>query len=405
MSAPTTAPDDNGEVVTITGLPLTPDFAAWPVTHRIDRAASESRALRIEWNDGRLSRFHFRWLRDACPCAECLNPITREQIFDISTVAPDVSAVAADVDVTGALAITWSDGNHRSRFHPGWLRAHDYSNHAPLAARSRAVTTWGAEFVGRIPSFDGIGVLEDERGLYKWLLALREFGLTRLCGVPTDERAIERVAARIGVIRETNFGRTFDVCAKTSPDSNAYTAVALPLHTDLPTREVQPGIQMLHCLVNEASGGESVMVDSFRLAEVLERDHPSAFEVLARVPLDYTNRAKQTDYRWRAPMIALDESGHVTELRPGANLRAPVTAPFDEMDTVYDGIQTFFRLTRDDALRAVFPIHEGDLLAFDNRRVLHARTAYDTSGGERRLKGCYLDRDELPSRIRVLERG
>ena len=74
------------------------------------------------------------------------------------------------------------------------------------------------------------------------------------------------------------------------------------------------------------------------------------------------------------------------------------------MDALYDAIQIFVGLTRDDRLRAEFPIRTGDLLAFDNRRILHARNAYDPSTGERHLRGCYLDRDELHSRIRWLER-
>ncbi len=216
--------------------------------------------------------------------------------------------------------------------------------------------------------------------------------------------AIERVAARIGVIRESNFGRVFDVKSKTDPDSNAYTPVGLLPHTDLPTRETQPGIQMLHCLQNTARGGESVMVDGYRLAATLRQEQPAAFDVLTRIPIDFTNRAVDSDYRWRAPMIALDDSGAVTELRPGVSLRAPVDAPFDEMDALYDSIQAFVRLTRDPRLRAVFPIRPGELLAMDNRRVLHARNAYDAGSGERHLRGCYMDRDELLSRIRVLER-
>jgi|TARA_B110001454_G_scaffold91195_2_gene86971 gamma-butyrobetaine dioxygenase len=40
-------------------------------------------------------------------------------------------------------------------------------------------------------------------------------------------------------------------------------------------------------------------------------------------------------------------------------------------------------------------------MAFDNQRVLHGRTAYTT--GARHLQGCYVDKDSLHSRIRVLE--
>jgi len=40
-------------------------------------------------------------------------------------------------------------------------------------------------------------------------------------------------------------------------------------------------------------------------------------------------------------------------------------------------------------------------MAFDNQRVLHGRTACTT--GARHLQGCYVDKDSLHSRIRVLE--
>ena len=102
--------------------------------------------------------------------------------------------------------------------------------------------------------------------------------------------------------------------------------------------------------------------------------------------------------------VALDDHGAVRELRPGALLRAPVNVPYEQMEAVYDGIQTFFRLTNDHTLHAVFPFRPSDLVAFDNRRVLHARNAYDTRNGERHLQGCYIDQDELLSRLRVLER-
>ena len=44
----------------------------------------------------------------------------------------------------------------------------------------------------------------------------------------------------------------------------------------------------------------------------------------------------------------------------------------------------------------------GDLLLFDNERVLHGRAG--ESIGERHLQGCYADRDGLKSTLAVLER-
>jgi gamma-butyrobetaine dioxygenase len=45
------------------------------------------------------------------------------------------------------------------------------------------------------------------------------------------------------------------------------------------------------------------------------------------------------------------------------------------------------------------------MLTFDNRRVLHGRTAFDPNSGPRHLQGTYLDRDLVLSRLRVLDRA
>jgi gamma-butyrobetaine dioxygenase len=51
-----------------------------------------------------------------------------------------------------------------------------------------------------------------------------------------------------------------------------------------------------------------------------------------------------------------------------------------------------------------FPFKAGDLIIFDNRRILHGRTAYDPNSGDRALRGTYLDRDDVLSKIRQLQR-
>ena len=50
-------------------------------------------------------------------------------------------------------------------------------------------------------------------------------------------------------------------------------------------------------------------------------------------------------------------------------------------------------------------LEPGQMLTFDNRRVLHGRTAFDPNSGPRHLQGTYLDRDLVLSRLRVLERS
>ena len=48
-----------------------------------------------------------------------------------------------------------------------------------------------------------------------------------------------------------------------------------------------------------------------------------------------------------------------------------------------------------------FRLEAGQLMVFDNQRILHGRSEYDH--GRRHLQGCYADKDAVRSRIRVLE--
>jgi len=47
----------------------------------------------------------------------------------------------------------------------------------------------------------------------------------------------------------------------------------------------------------------------------------------------------------------------------------------------------------------------GEMLGFDNRRMLQGRGALDRSTGDRWLRGCYVEREELESTLRVLARS
>lgn len=385
------------------GRAPTADFDTYVCEHALVRAAVEPAWVRVGWSDGHHGRFHHVWLRDNCPCSACVHEGTKEQMFELPSVPDDLRP--ADVAVDGsALVVSW-EGGHESRYDGAWLRAHCYSDGPLAAAAPPPAVTWDRSTLVAPPSFDGAAVLGDDDALYELCVALRDVGVALVRGLPTEPYTIASVVHRIGPIRETNFGVLWDVRADPDPESNAYTALALPPHVDLPTREYQPGLQFLHCLVNEAAGGESIVVDGFRLASVARDERPDLFELLTTLPWDWANRARTSDHRWTAPAITLDGSGRVVEVRAGNWLRAPLTSvPFERVEEAYAAYRWFLTLSYDERFQVRFRLDAGDLMAFDNRRILHARAAFD-GAGRRHLRGCYSEREELTSRLRLLERS
>jgi gamma-butyrobetaine dioxygenase len=381
----------------------TPDFDVYPEEPRVTDAANAAGWVEVSWAHGASARFHHVWLRDNCACEHCVHPITKEQTFELVSAPAINPARTAVATADGALEIVWASDGHRSRDHPGWLRAHCYDGVA--AEGDDGPVVWDGSTPGVPPTFDGPAVSADDDALLEWLSALRAFGVSRLRSVPTRPDVVGDVARRIGIVRETNFGVLWDVRSEPEPITNANTPLSLPPHVDLATREYQPGLQFLHCIDNSATGGEGVYLDGFRVAQILLEQHPEDFRVLTSVPWQWANRSKVSDYRWSSTPIVLDRSGTVVEVRVGNWLRAPLAAAFDEVEAAYAAYRRLFELTyRDDlAIRVAFAA--GDLMAFDNRRILHARGAFGLGSGTRWLRGCYSERDELDSRIRVLQRA
>jgi gamma-butyrobetaine dioxygenase len=82
------------------------------------------------------------------------------------------------------------------------------------------------------------------------------------------------------------------------------------------------------------------------------------------------------------------------------------TAPhMDRADIprAYESLRVFATMARDPRFQLVYPFRPGDLVGFDNRRILHGRDAFE-SVGSRHLRGCYADHDDIYSKLRVLRR-
>ncbi|MAM59140.1 MAG: taurine catabolism dioxygenase TauD [Salinicola sp.] len=394
-------------------LPATPDFDAWPVDHSITGITHDDRQLTIDWQDGRRSRYHSIWLRENAADDSTINPTTRERILDLSRLGAWPTIGEAHLETSGAVTLEFLPERRRLSFHPGWLRAHDYDNETAAEDPLVATTHWRGAERSEPTTLDASGWMDAEHDatsidplLEQALEAVIGEGLVRLRNLPVEPGSLDLIARRIGPPRPTNFGHLFDVRAKPDPDSNAYTSIALPPHVDLPTREYQPGLQLLHCLENDTVGGEAVMMDGFAVAEALRERHPEHFATLTRVRWCYANTARTSDYVWFDPMIKLDARGEFDEVRIADFLRGPLMAPFDDVEPAYAALMTLQRLLREPEFALRFGYAPGDLVIFDNRRLLHARDAFDISqGGRRWLQGCYLERDEARSRLRMLHRA
>ncbi|KAK5242008.1 hypothetical protein LTR16_008840, partial [Cryomyces antarcticus] len=127
-----------------------------------------------------------------------------------------------------------------------------------------------------------------------------------LRNVPDSEVEVERIAGRIGNLRDTFYGRTWDVKSVVNAKNIAYTHQYLGLHMDLLYMKHPPHIQLLHCLRSTSTGGASLFSDALHAAKALYSAAPEAFSVLTKysVPYHY-DHAPAHHYAYTHPTIEL----------------------------------------------------------------------------------------------------
>ena len=157
-----------------------------------------------------------------------------------------------------------------------------------------------------VPAADWAAYLADDSVRLSLLDAVARYGAGLLRGVPADEGMVTAVAETFGYVRETNYGRIFDVRVVADPANLAFTSRAIAPHTDNPYRDPVPTLQLLHCLRDASAGGDTVLVDGFAAAAALRAADPASFAVLTSTPIPFAYVDKATLLTACQPLIALN---------------------------------------------------------------------------------------------------
>lgn len=349
--------------------------------------------------DGQVRRFHYVWLRDNSWAADDRVRLSGERKLFTASISPEVAPTAASWDPERGLEVLWNDGQGAT-YSPAWLRRYDYSA-AARADRRRTVSLW-PEQAGEPPRFPHAEVVGSTEGQLAYLDAVREHGAAIVTGVPSVDHEVERFAEALGHVREVAFERVHNVRHDPAGYNVAHTPGELKPHTDMPSYDWPPSVQLLHFLTNQATGGESTLVDGWAALAELRREAPAHFDTLTRVPVPFQLFSDDEDTWAENPMVQLDTSGEVRLFRFSNQLAQPLSVAFDEVEAFYDAYRHLGQIIDSGRYRATFRSGDGDLLTVHSHRVLHGRLPYDPASGARHLQDVYMEFDDLLARRRVL---
>ncbi|BCS27768.1 uncharacterized protein APUU_60816S [Aspergillus puulaauensis] len=314
-----------------------------------------------------------------------------------------------------------------------------------------------------LPDYDYDRYMKDDRFLYQLVNQLRTDGLAFVTNVPGLEESLATIATRIGPVKDTFYGYTWDVRTVPEAINAAYTSHDLGFHTDLLYFHQPPHVQLLHCIQSASSGGASVFADAYKAAVDLFYTDMEAFDTLASVPVNYhynhpdsnvyhttkpvidlcplqigssvytrfqdfanameLYRGGQGDKYWKtkllvdclqkinwcppflAPFSNHDQLAIELEAGPSTQSQSPVSALNNKVEKWHQAACKFNALLQRPEYLYERKMNPGECVLFDNTRTLHSRRAFDMQdvGKPRWLRGTYVDKDPYLSKLRVLQ--
>ncbi|KAL4754561.1 hypothetical protein BDW72DRAFT_200772 [Aspergillus terricola var. indicus] len=358
-------------------------------------------------------------LRDSCKCPLCVDVHSKQRNYRLSDIPPHIKAKSLEWE-KDVLKVTWEDdipgfsSSHVSRYTLQQLKLrHPFPVTSATGIRRKRID-WNKEKMTKLQhwiSYDDY-MHNDE----KFTIAMRHLatmGLIFLKDIPDSREMVEKIATRIGPLRNTFYGSTWDVRKVPEAKNVAYTSQYLGFHMDLMYMKDPPAFQLLHCLRNSCDGGESLFADTFNVAGYLYRNRPEIFQVLAKTKLRYEYQHKDQNYSNIWPVFErgpIDKGHFLARVAYSPPFQAPILDESNanaeyitKLQSQLEALKYFASsLEREDNMFEL-KLQPGECVIFENRRIVHARRQFNTATGERWLAGAYLDEDVVASRFRVLQ--
>ena len=393
--------------------------------------------------DGASYKFPPLLLRDLCGCEKCRDPSSRQK--NILTVDIPADIRASSVSTTGSmLKVQWEndvsgyDASHVSEFDLATLRNYIQVGSHKVQSEPPNRVLWDADmFTRNVKDIDYQAYMEDESALNIALQQLHTYGLIFLVNVPDSAKSVSTIAERIGPLKNTFYGWTWDVRSVPQAKNVAYTSQDLGFHMDLLYLHQPPHLQFLHCIRSSSLGGASLFTDSYKAVADMYMEDTSAFQQLVDNSVHFHYDHPTQQYRRCRQVIELKDrntkfdvdqsnptmdASTIVDQIDAVSWSPPFQAPFalpplsstgpslqsvvgDSLAAWHSAASKFNDLIHRPEMIYDRLMQPGECVIFDNRRVLHARRAFEVgdAGKERWLRGAYVDKDPYESKMKVLQ--
>lgn len=323
-----------------------------------------------------------------------------QKLKPVTAIPEDLVPVECTLQ-EGRIVILWND-KHSSSYTADFLRCHDYSNGmAPTRIAPPASRDWtGAEIAKRLGRYSYGTLMSSEADRLDFYTNLLADGIALVEHV--DPSQFEQAIRQLGAFsRETFYGTYYTVDPLRNEEDIAFTDLPIGPHTDYSVLQTNPEYAFLYGSQVSASDIATYFINLECVLRDYERDDPENYQHLLELEMAHEQRRDDAKSYYVSRHNIVTRGGGLSLLKHGYMHMAPLDLPFDEMERAYSVYRDFFSRMERPEYRFDHIIGQGDMVVWDNRRVVHGRdSVFGTNTKSRIITGGTFTEEDLLSKYR-----
>ena len=350
--------------------------------------------IKVLFKNKKSENFTNIWLRDHIFNEENWDFETNQRKTFTAVLDPKTFIKKAKTEENGKyLILEWSDQKKLAKYSSKFL--YDVSKNNGL--KKIFHKTWEKKDMTKNISLKFNRAITKE-GFKILLKNICTYGFCLITNCKPNKNSVKKIANKIGYIRQSIFGGLWSFEANNKMSDSAYSKSELRPHTDSTYSNDAPGLQLLLCCEYNAKGGESILVDGFKIAEKIKKKNKKFFKILSSIEVPGKYVGDGVFLQAQRPILRLDKKDRIIQVSFNNYDRAPFK--LDEKKTLefYNALRKFDLIANDKKSQWRRVLKPGELLIINNWRVLHGRSKFK---GLRKMSGCYINKEDFDSMCKL----
>ncbi|MBD1164213.1 trimethyllysine dioxygenase [Pelagibacterales bacterium SAG-MED13] len=353
-----------------------------------------NKELKVQFSDKVEDNYPFIWLRDNAKDEQNWDSRSNQRKTFTASLSSNLKIKEASILDNGKfLNILWSDLSSEVTYSYDFLKKNTLTHKID----SSKFRLWKNN-INKEKIFINYEDAISNNGFKIFLKNLYDYGFCVINNCKTDISAVESIAKKIGYVRQSIFGGLWSFESNENMADSAYTQEELRPHTDATYSNDAPGLQLLLCCQYKARGGESIMVDGFKIADFMRKEHNDLFKILSTIEVPGNYIGDGVCLESKRPIFKLNLNKEIVQISFNNYDRGTFRLKNDLMIKFYEAIKKFDMMANSEKFQWRYILKPGELLIFNNWRILHGRKAFK---GSRKMSGCYINKEDFDSVCKI----